>query len=66
LTDELLRLYAPAIESLTLLPSSGGRFEVKVDDELIYSKQATGRHAQPGEVVRLFQAKTGAMPTAAD
>jgi selenoprotein W-related protein len=37
------------------LPSSGGRFEVKVDDTLIFSKKALGRHAEPGEVVRLLR-----------
>ena len=50
------------IKSILLLPSSGGRFEVMVDDELIYSKKATGRHANPGEIVKLFQEKTGVEP----
>ena len=54
--------YTPVIGALTLLPSSGGRFEVMVDGELIYSKKATGRHAEPGEVARLFEAKTGVAP----
>lgn len=36
-------------------PSSGGVFEVAVDGANIYSKHATGRHAQPGEVKRLLQ-----------
>jgi selenoprotein W-related protein len=42
-----------------LIPSSGGRFEVLADDTLIYSKKAEGRHAQEGEVVRLFGEKLG-------
>jgi selenoprotein W-related protein len=62
LTEELLSLYTPAIESLVLIPSAGGRFEVKVDDNLLYSKKATGRHAEPGEVVKLFQETTGVEP----
>jgi selenoprotein W-related protein len=37
-----------------LLESSGGAFEVSVDDRLVYSKKRTGRHAQPGEIVRLI------------
>jgi selenoprotein W-related protein len=45
------------IESLTITPSSGGRFEVTVNGELLYSKLATGRHAQPGEVRKLIKAK---------
>lgn len=45
------------IESLTLIPSDGGVFEVEADDRLIYSKKRTGRHAQEGEVERLFEAE---------
>jgi selenoprotein W-related protein len=47
------------IESLTLIPSSGGRFEVTVNGELVYSKKQTGRHAEPGEVFRLVKSKMG-------
>lgn len=32
--------------SISLVPSSGGVFEVTIDDELIYSKKATNRHAE--------------------
>jgi selenoprotein W-related protein len=38
-----------------LVPSSGGRFEVTVDDVLIFSKKALGRHAAPGEILQLLQ-----------
>jgi selenoprotein W-related protein len=37
---------------VVLLQSSGGRFEVTVDDVLLYSKAATRRHAEPGEVIQ--------------
>jgi selenoprotein W-related protein len=40
-----------------LLPSSGGVFEVKVEGELIFSKKALRRHAEPGEVVKLIRAR---------
>lgn len=40
---------------MTLIPSSGGRFEVQVNDTLVYSKLQTGRHANPGEVVGLVE-----------
>jgi len=62
LTGELLEKFTPAIESLTLIPSSQGRFEVMVDDELIFSKKALGRHAEPGEIVELFEKATGVKP----
>jgi selT/selW/selH-like putative selenoprotein len=41
-----------------LIESSGGVFEVSVDDRLVYSKKRTGRHAAAGEIVRLI-ASTG-------
>ena len=47
------------IEEIELVPSSKGRFEVTLDDELIFSKSALGRHAQPGEVAGLVRARIG-------
>jgi selenoprotein W-related protein len=45
------------IESLTLIPSSGGKFEISVNGELIFSKKALSRHAEPGEVYGLVKAR---------
>jgi selenoprotein W-related protein len=53
LANDLFKNFEPEIESLTLIPSEGGRYEVLVNDKLIYSKLQTGRHAEPGEIVRL-------------
>jgi selenoprotein W-related protein len=55
LTAELLKEFEPNIESVTLVPSDGGRFELTVNGELLYSKLATHRHADPGEVERLVR-----------
>jgi selenoprotein W-related protein len=55
LANDLLKSFEPEIESLTLVPSEGGRFEVTVDNQLIYSKLRTGRHAEPGEVIGLVK-----------
>jgi selenoprotein W-related protein len=41
------------VEGITLVPSDGGRFEVTVNGQLIYSKLEARRHAQPGEVIGL-------------
>lgn len=54
LAGEVLEQFGHVIESLTLVPSDGGRFEVRVNDRLVYSKLQTGRHVQPGEVVGLI------------
>jgi selenoprotein W-related protein len=55
LANELLKKFEPEIQSLTLIPSEGGRFEVSVDGKLVYSKLKTGRHAEAGEVLGLVQ-----------
>ena len=59
LTDELLTGWAPVLTTVELIPSSKGRFEVTLDDELIFSKATLGRHAQPGEVVGLVRDRIG-------
>jgi len=45
-----LEAFEPGIKQMTLIPSSGGAFEVTVNGKLIYSKKQTGRHAEAGEV----------------
>jgi selenoprotein W-related protein len=52
---ELLKEFEPEIESVSLVPSDGGRFEVRVNDRLVYSKLATYRHPEPGEVAGLVR-----------
>ena len=58
--------FAPVIETLTLIPAGGGLFEVMIGDELVYSKKATARHAESGEVARLFEEITGIQPILAE
>jgi predicted Rdx family selenoprotein len=42
-----------------LLPRGGGRFEVTLDGELLFSKAALNRHPRPGEVHGLVAARLG-------
>ncbi|MBW3604862.1 MAG: Rdx family protein [Actinobacteria bacterium] len=56
---EILGGWAPIIRDLRLLPASGGAFEVTLDEELIFSKKAAGRHAEPGEVTELLRRRMG-------
>ena len=42
-----------------MIPSGGGRFEVKSDGQPVFEKSKLGRHASPGEVVRLLRALGG-------
>ncbi len=37
------------------MPSDGGRFEVSVNERLIYSKLQTHRHVEPGEIAGLVR-----------
>jgi selenoprotein W-related protein len=55
LANDLLKNFEPEIESVTLIPSNGGRYEISVNGQLIFSKLKTGRHAEPGEVIGLVQ-----------
>ena len=55
LAGDLVREFEHEIQSLEILPSDGGRFEVRVNEALVYSKKQLGRHAEPGEVVGLVR-----------
>ena len=47
LGDREIEVY---VRSWNLLPSKGGVYEVTVNGEVVFSKKAIGRHAEPGEV----------------
>ena len=55
LVADILDEFQPVIESIRLVPSTGGVFEVSVDDELIFSKKKLERHAEPDEVIDIFR-----------
>ena len=55
LAAELLKAFEPELESISLVPSDGGAFEVKINGELVYSKLQSGRHPAPGEVLKLVE-----------
>jgi selenoprotein W-related protein len=52
---ELLNQFEPDIESVTLVPSDGGRFEFSINGELLYSKLEAHRHADPGEIADIVR-----------
>ena len=57
--DEILGNYQHVIEDFKLIPSGGGRFELMVNGEMAYSKKSTGRHANDGEVLSIFEGIVG-------
>jgi len=54
-----LKHYEHLVETITLVPSDGGKFEVSVNGDLLYSKLGTHRHAEPGEVLGLVRKLVG-------
>lgn len=57
--EDLLGSYQHRIDGLTLIPGPKGIFDVTVNGEVIFSKHAAGRHANPGEVLQSFGAIVG-------
>lgn len=50
-TDELLDHFRGNVKEVKLITSSGGVFEVVVNDQLLYSKKETGEFPAPKEVI---------------
>jgi len=57
LVAELKQAYPDA--EVRLIESSGGVFEVTVDGRPVFSKKASRRHAEPGEVLKAVQQLRG-------
>lgn len=59
--DELMSNYQHVINNLTLVTGTKGIFDVRIDDQLIFSKQnIQKRHPQAGEITELFREVVGA------
>lgn len=60
MADEILSNYQHIVKSFTFITGSKGAFEFTVNDELLYSKLTLQkRHAEPGEILELFQEIVG-------
>ncbi len=57
MVNQLLGEFEDSVENINLIPSDGGRFEVVVDGDLVYSKLETGRHAEYEDVAAPIRAK---------
>ena len=58
--EEVLGAYQHIIDKFVFITGSKGVFEVKVDNEPIFSKKALKRHPKPGEVLQSFKGVVGA------
>ncbi|MBA3003138.1 MAG: SelT/SelW/SelH family protein [Desulfurivibrio sp.] len=54
LEAELTQQFGAEIE---LIPGSNGIYEIMADGRLIFSKQKSGRFAEPEEIIRLIQSQ---------
>jgi len=59
MVDRLLGEFEHNIGSITIIPSTGGVYEVIAGDSLVYSKKETGRHAEYEEVAEPIRALVG-------
>ena len=44
--EDILEKYGQEVESIDLIPTSGGKFEFYLNGELLYSKIETDRHTE--------------------
>ena len=56
MAETLLNDHDDKIENVTLIPSSGGVYEITFGDALIYSKKATGEFPEPEQIVQTVAA----------
>jgi selenoprotein W-related protein len=64
MTDQLLQEFQFDVDSWTLIPSDGGRYEVEVNGKLVYSKLQTKRHAELEEIRDLLRRELTALKSA--
>ncbi|GMR02360.1 MAG: hypothetical protein BMS9Abin20_0694 [Acidimicrobiia bacterium] len=62
MVQAILGKFEHYIDDVTVIPSKGGVFEVKVGDQLVFSKKELGRHATIDEVLESVDAIVGPVP----
>lgn len=48
-------MFEPNILAIKIVPSDGGRYEISIDGELLFSKLSLKRHANKGEIKGLVE-----------
>ncbi len=56
-TATALDEFGAEIKNWILIPSKGGKFELVVNGDLLYSKAETGRHAEEEEIQDILRAR---------
>ena len=57
MAEELLKAYGTKIKKLSLQPSYGGRYEVSLNDKLIFSKIKKGRFPETIEIIDIINSQ---------
>jgi selenoprotein W-related protein len=57
LTEQILALHKTGVQSLELIPSGGGFFEVSKNGDLIFSKRQSGRFPEWTEIRGALEAE---------
>ncbi len=57
LTNNLLGKHKNLIEELKIIPSTGGVFEISLDEELVFSKKELNRYPEENEIENLIAEK---------
>ncbi|MCS5422994.1 Rdx family protein [Psychrilyobacter sp. S5] len=52
---DLVRLFKNDFSEFKMIPSSGGVFEVRLGDRLLFSKKALGRFPEENEIIELVK-----------
>jgi selenoprotein W-related protein len=55
LAQELLTTFEQELAGVTLVPGNGGVFEVRVGDELVWSRRDAGRFPEAAELKRMVR-----------
>ncbi len=55
MAQELLTTFESELAEVALKPGTGGIFQVRVDEELVFSRKDAGRHAELAEIKRLVR-----------
>ena len=55
LAQELLMTFEQELGGVTLVPGEGGIFEIRLDGELLFSRQHAGRFPESGELKQLLR-----------
>lgn len=57
LTENLLKENKNTLAMVSLIPSTGGVFEVKLNDEIIFSKKELNRYPEENEIEEIIKGK---------